>query len=424
MGKTTYKIYSLGCKVNQYDSSRLRAFLDSANFKLVEKSADLAVINTCAVTKSATTKSARMISRARKENKKAKTVLMGCWPKAYREEIVKEKLGIDLVWEVGDLKNLLIEIKKLFKKQNKTSSLKTINLGTIQSRSRYFLKIQDGCEQFCSYCIIPRTRGKLSSRLTRDIVREAGEAVKKGYEEIVLSGIHLGLFGINNKDKKKEEKGANLVSLLKKLVKVKELKKIRLSSIEITEVTDELINFIAEEKKMCKHLHIPLQAGSDKILKLMKRPYTIKYFLDRVRKIRKKMQDVALSTDMIVGFPGEEKKDFFKTLEFIKKINFSRLHVFSFSGHEKTPAFSLPKQVKREEIKRRGKELRSLGKALERQYREKFAGRELEVVVEATFEGRIKGKTEYYFDIRTDRVNIIKRGKKGSLIGKVVKVRA
>lgn len=424
MEKITYKIYSLGCKVNQYDSFKLGAILQKSGFCPVEKNASLAIVNTCAVTKSAISKSNRMLTRAKKENKKAKIILMGCWPKAYRDRIDKKKLGLDLIWEVGEEKKMLAKIKKLFKISKKICfHPETISLETSQDRARYFLKIQDGCEQFCAYCIIPHTRGRLYSRLTRDIIVEARRAVKKGYREIVLSGIHLGLFGINNRDKAKEEKRANLVSLLKGLERIRGLEKIRLSSIEITEITSELISFMARSKKMCQHLHVPLQSGSDKILKLMKRPYITKYFSDKIKKIRFAMPDIALSTDVIVGFPGETKKDFNDTTVFIKKIKFSRLHVFSFSPHEKVPASSLPFQVKGQEIKRRSRKLRNLSGILEREYEKKFLGRVLEVVVEAKNGSKLKGKSQYYFDIWFPKEKMVKKANFAKIIGKVVKIK-
>ena len=368
--KLTYKIYSLGCKVNQYDSKKLEEQLNQAHFCFEKKNANLAIVNTCSVTKSAITKDRQMLTRAKKENPEAKIVLMGCFPKIYEKDINKKELGIDIVWKVGDSEGLVKKIKKLFNVEEKNIlHSKTLNILNTD-KARYFLKVQDGCEQFCAYCIIPYTRGKLRSMSVKNIIREAKKATEVGYREIVLSGIHLGLFGINNIDKIKEE-DINLTGLLKELVKIKDLEKIRLSSIEITEVTDELIGFMKESKKMCAHLHISLQSGCDKTLKQMNRPYTIKYFKDRVAKLRKAIPAIAVSTDVIVGFPGETKKDFEITKKFIEKTEFSRLHVFSFSAHEKTPAYLMPNKVDIKEIKSRSKILRELSKTLEQQYRAK-----------------------------------------------------
>ncbi len=448
MNKPTYKIHSLGCKVNQYDSKKLEEKLIQVGFCLKDKNTDLIIVNTCSVTKTAITKSRQALNRLKRENPKAKVVLMGCFPKVYEKEIDIKKLGIDILWKVGDTEDLISEINKLkivskFKIQNSKFQVNSctkhnFNKNDLKIRSRYFLKVQDGCEQFCAYCIIPYARGKLTSRLSKDIIKEAKEKVNIGYREIVLSGIHLGLYGINNVDKNKEE-DINLVGLLKKLVKIKiklgttnadhanevlEIEKIRLSSIEITEVTDELIDFMNKNKKMCAHLHISLQSGCDKTLKDMNRPYTTKYFENRVKKLRKAISDIAISTDVIVGFPGETKKDFKETKKFIETINFSRLHVFSFSAHEKTPAFDMPNQVDRKEIKNRSEILRHLSKKLEKDYKDKFKGKELEVVVEAIMGDVIKVKSQYFFDILVKKENIISEIKKidKKLIGKVIKV--
>lgn len=392
----TYKIYTLGCKVNQYDSGKLAGGLESAGFKIAPKNADLAIINSCAVTQTAMNKSARIVKVAKKENPKAKIILVGCWTRVARPVVD----GVDLVLKSSDVNEL---IKKIAKKTPLDNGLSAVN------RSRYFMKIQDGCEQYCSYCIIPYARGKIKSRSEREVIREIKLAAAAGFEEIVLSGIHLGLYGKGTKN--------NLASLLKKLVKIKNLGRIRLSSIEITEVNDEIIKLI-KSGKVCRHLHIPLQSGCDKILKLMNRPYDTKYFSDRIKQIRKQVPDIAVSTDVIVGFPGETEKDFQITKKFIEKIKFSRLHVFPFSAHEKTPAAKFFGQVVEKERLRRAKELRQLGFKLEKEYRKKFKGKNLEVVVERIGSEKILGKTEYYFD-----VEIAKNKFSDAKVGQIIKIK-
>ena len=306
-------------------------------------------------------------------------------------------------------------------------------------RSRYFIKIQDGCEQFCSYCIIPWTRGKLRSRPMIEVINEVKQAVEAGYREVVLCGIHLGLYGqealtpspspttaLRERGAKKQK---NLVELLRKLIKIKNLGRIRLSSIEVTEVGDDLIKLIAANRKICKHLHIPLQSGCDKILKSMNRPYNAKYFKNKVRNIRQSIPDCAITADVIVGFPGETEKDFKETYNFIKEIQFSRLHVFPFSAHEKTPAANMEHKVSGHEIKKRADRLRQLGRKLENEYRKKFIGKEMEVVVESVSKDKIKGKTEYYFDVELKKSRIIAHSERMrvdsniDLIGKIVKVK-
>ncbi len=433
-----YKVYSLGCKVNQYDGEKLSGLLQSAGFILGEKDADVVVINTCAVTKSAITKSRQAINRARRENPRAKIVVAGCWPKVYKEEFSK-KIKVDLILDSANFENY--KIKELFGNSKlKIENSKSISengclnsLSTNKNRSRYFLKVQDGCEQFCSYCIIPYARGPLQSRKISEILEEAKAAVAAGWQEIVLNGIHLGLFGINNKNKEKEEKNASLLNLLKQLVKVEGLKKIRLSSIEITEVKDDLVKFMARERKMCRHLHIPLQSGSDKILRLMKRPYDKKFFAERVKKIRQAMPDIAISTDVIVGFPGEEEKESAEARKFIEKMKFSRLHVFSFSLHEKAPAFHLPDRVSPAEIKRRADELKKISEELEKKFVEKFHNKIVEAVVEKNksipFRGRVSsGKkfraiSDYGFDFFFEKKDVVSLDKRNIKAGEVLKIK-
>lgn len=404
----TYKIYTLGCKVNQYDSGKLAGELARAGLSLADKNANLAVINSCAVTKTAMIKSRRMISKAKKENPEAKVILAGCWPRASGDEV--KKVGADLILRDGNIKNL---VKQIFKQFNNFSIIKTSechNLA-ITDKGRYFIKIQDGCEQYCSYCIIPYARGKLTSRPAEEIIAEIKQAIKAGYGEIVLSGIHLGLYGNDNN---------NLTGLLKKLVSLDGLGRIRLSSIEITEVSDELINLTAEAKKICSQLHIPLQSGSDKILKLMNRPYDARYFKNKIKQIRRALPDIAITTDVIAGFPGETEKDFKATEKFSQQINFSRLHVFPFSAHEKTPAAKMPNQVAEKTKARRAKILRELGVKLAQDYKKKFEGRELEIAIEQIKQDKIIGQAEYYFEVEVGRKKIRQKDIK---IGEIIRTK-
>jgi len=475
MKQNKFKIYTLGCKVNQYDSADLNRKMIAAGFTWVEKGADIVIVNTCCVTKTAISKCKRMINKARAENPKAKVIVMGCWPKAYKSEV--KKLGVDpapghlsgasLIWGVGELDKLVKGIKILcdncriatFDLEARNRFLASKSRIVMTDGARYFIKIQDGCEQFCSYCIIPYTRGKLKSRPMQEVIDEVRQAVKAGYREVVLCGIHLGLYAREGlRESRRQRRGSafasppagragatadkegHLVDLLKELIKIKDLGRIRLSSIEVTEVSNELINLIFKSKKICKHLHIPLQSGSDKILQLMNRPYNVKYFRNKIKQIRKLVPpaspltsqggDIAITTDVIIGFPGETKKDFQETCDFIKEMQFSRLHVFPFSAHEKTAAAKMGNKVEKEEIAKRAKKLRQLGKKLESDFRKKFVGQELAVVVEGKIKDTrcptcaspmasarqvghrvftYKGKTEYYFDIEFKRSQIISK---------------
>lgn len=406
--KIKFKIYSLGCKVNQYDSAVLSNLLKLRGFLEIKKDnnskPDLIIVNSCSVTHSAINKDRRLINLLKRKYPQAKIVLVGCWPRIYNIE----GLEVDLISDHKDQIKNLRAIEKIFFEKNlsdiKKDCLKD-NLNIINDRSRYFIKIQDGCQQFCSYCVIPFARGLLKSRPMKEILEEITLATKNGFKEIVLSGIHLGLYGcdLGSKDK-------NLYNLLKKILSIKNLGRIRLSSIEITEVSDEIIDLIASNPKMCRHLHIPLQSGSDKILKLMNRPYDTKYYYNRINKLRKKITDIAISTDIIVGFPGETDFDFQDTYNFSKKIAFSKIHVFSFSAHEKTPAFHFPDKVKVVDIKKRSLNLRNLSKKMENDYRKKILKnyKSLRLLIENIVKGKIRAKSEFYFDLNITLSDFLK----------------
>ncbi len=315
------------------------------------------------------------------------------------------------------------ELRIMEKTQNKSNLKSKIQNQKFLGKSRYFLKIQDGCEQFCSYCIIPYTRGKLWSKPENEVIDEVECAINDGYQEIVLCGIHLGLYGQEVKSRKLKVK-SDLKALLKKIIKINKLFRVRLSSIEITEVSDDLIKLMAGSDKICKHLHIPLQSGSDRILKLMKRPYSTKYYENKIKKIRKLMPDIAITTDVMVGFPGETAVEFKKTYGFIKKMKFSRLHVFPFSAHEKTPAAKLPGRVGEIEKIKCAKILRKLGVGLANDYKDKFKDKILDVLVEKSNGKKFIGKSQYYFDAEFTKNKIIdKLEYNRKLIGKIIKVK-
>jgi threonylcarbamoyladenosine tRNA methylthiotransferase MtaB len=394
MAGDTFKIYTLGCKVNQYDSGGLAARFKAAGLKAVSEDADLAVVNSCAVTRMAISKSRRAIARARKENPRARVVLAGCWAKIDHEIKEGEIKADKIVFEknIDELSNMIMG-------RQAEDGVRAGECGMPGdwSRSRYFLKIQDGCEQFCTYCVIPYARGKLRNEPAEKVLFEMKQAVRSGYKEVVLCGIHLGLYqASNNKD---------LTELIKEILKIKDLGRVRLSSIELNEVSEELVSLMAKKRipdrpYICRHLHIPLQSGCDKILKSMNRPYTSGQFAEKVRMIRKLIPEAAITSDVICGFPGETEEDFQATYDFIEKLEFSRLHVFSFSAHEKTPAAKMPGQIDHKIKQERAGKLRALGKRLEKDYSEKFKGMKLDVIAEhENKKGVVAGKTEYYFDV-------------------------
>lgn len=390
-------IQSLGCKVNQYDGASLAASLELLGFKQSEIKPDLVVLNTCTVTKNAITKDRQTLNLLKRKYPQAKFVVMGCWPQTNDHSLgIFDSEGV-FWWGVGRREEFLSQVKTWFALSSQEAVVFENGLAITDDWSRYFLKVGDGCNQFCSYCLIPHARGLIKSRLPEELLAEARLALATGFQEIVLAGIHLGRYGQDFHDKR-----ISLNFLLRSLLELPSLGRIRLSSIEINEVDDELIDLIKNNSKICRHLHISLQSGCDKILKSMRRPYDTKYFQERVSAIRKVLPEIALTTDIIVGFPGETIQDFVNTKNFSAEIGFSKIHVFPFSAHEKTPAFFMPNHIEGVEIKKRARELRELSKKLEAEYRKKiltfFKGKQIFVVLEALIGDKARLKTEFYLD--------------------------
>ncbi|MBM7623147.1 tRNA (N(6)-L-threonylcarbamoyladenosine(37)-C(2))-methylthiotransferase MtaB [Sporohalobacter salinus] len=401
--------YTLGCKVNQYDTEAMITLFTAAGYELVDfaEKADIYIINTCTVTHQGARKSRQMIRRAKRRNPQAIVAVVGCYPQVSPEEIL-EIDGVDLI--VGtegrrEILDLIKQVKRADEPLNfvqdvsEVEEFEEIPIDKAEERTRASLKVQDGCDSFCAYCIIPYTRGSIRSRGIEDAVKEAKRLVSNGFKEIVLTGIHLGAYG------REREEEFNLVTLLEELIKISDLKRIRLSSIEATEVTSDLIDLIAEEEKLCRHLHLPLQNGSDKILEAMNRDYNAKQYADKVAEIRNKIPQIAITTDVMVGFPGETEEDFETTYQLIKELAFSDLHVFKYSKREGTPAAKFPNQVHSKVKKKRSAKLRDLADDLASEYRKKFLGIELDVLVEEERDGRtdlLTGLTDNYLRVMID----------------------
>lgn len=419
-----FKIYTLGCRINQYDSASLKMFLEKNNFSENASDYDLAIINSCSVTKMAIHKAQKLINFIRKTKPESKIILIGCWPRVYDNLVDKE--DVDLLWsgKSEDWANLLKKITEKFFPNDffigKTNEEFCAGFKTFNDRSRYFIKVQDGCRQFCSYCVIPFSRGDLSSKPSKNVISEIKEAVKNGYQEVILSGIHLGLYGKDFKNQKHD-----LFFLLKEILKIKELGRVRLSSIEINDLNDNIIKLIKESKgKICPHLHIPLQSGSDKILKLMNRPYDSFFFRERVKKIRKEIPLISISTDIIVGFPGESDQDFKDTCLLSKELAFAKIHVFSFSAHEKAAAYKFPNKNKGDIIKKRSEELRKLSFLLEQKHIKDISkkSKSFDLLIEKSVSGQIKGKTQFYFDYCLKLEEKNKFSKKDLKPGRIIKL--
>lgn len=370
----TVKFYTFGCKVNQYDTQLMREQLQRAGLKELDNHspADVYVVNTCTVTHRADCESLQAIRRCRRENHKARIIVTGCLT----------ELDESLIMQ-ADKKIIIVKNKD---KENLIHSLKPVSLCScvpvrhgisyFKNHTRAFLKIQDGCDNFCSYCKVPLVRGRSRSRPLSEIAEEAQRLADNGYKEIVLTGICLGAYGRELRLKK------NLVDVIRELEKIKGLLRIRLSSIEITDISDELIKKMASSKKLCRHLHIPLQSGDDEILKKMNRTYTREFFIRRIRKIKKSIPEVAITTDVMVGFPGEGNRHFQNTLSVIREILPLKAHIFPFSPRPGTAVFGMSNRPKDAALKDRLITLSRLTDEQSFRFREEFLGRSLEVLFE------------------------------------------
>ena len=375
-----FNIVTFGCKVNQYESNMMKERMLSSNFFYVENisEANIIVVNTCSVTNVADKKCLKMIRRIKREYPNSILVVAGC--SSQNKQEIYENLDIDILIGNKDKSKIDILLKKYIKTHKKY--VKFYNdrnldfedmLISDYNHIRAFIKIEDGCDNFCSYCIIPYVRGSVRSKNFETVIKEAKLLTQKGHKEIVLTGIHTGHYMDNNHD---------LTDLINELSKIEDLLRIRISSIEITELNDKFLNMLSENKKVCDHLHIPLQAGSNEILKKMNRKYDLKYYEEKIKKIRMIRPDISITTDIIVGFPYETDELFNETLEFAKKMNFSKIHVFPYSIRLGTSAANMPNQVDESIKKERVKKLMDLSETMEKEYYNKFVGKELDILVE------------------------------------------
>ncbi len=346
--------YTLGCKVNQADTASMEGIFRSAGYEVVPfgEQADVYLVNTCVVTNTGQRKSRQIINRAVRHNPLSLVVVTGCYPQTAPEE-VRAIEGVDVIIgnqeraRIVELVNAALEHKQteiLDNVQQMTVDTKfeELGVGTETDKTRAFLKIQEGCNQYCTYCIIPFARGPLRSRSLESIREEVGKLVAAGYKEVVLIGIHLGCYG---KELAKEGRHITLYDAVQAALSVEGVQRVRLGSLESVEVEPRLLELMANEPRLLRHLHLPLQSGCDKILKAMHRPYNTKRFTELVEQIRAQVPDVAITTDVIVGFPGETEADFQTTLEFAKQCDFAKMHIFPYSKRKGTPAAEMPEQV-------------------------------------------------------------------------------
>ena len=411
-----FNIYTLGCKVNTYESNVISDLLKNKGYIEVstDEEADISIINTCTVTNTADNKSFKTIRHAIKANDDAIIVVVGCMSQNKKEEVLKID-GVDIV--LGNIgKSKIVEyIDEYIKTKKQKLDIYDMMNTTFEpmilnnfNKTRAFVKIQDGCNNYCSYCIIPYVRGNVRSKNSESVIKEVQELVSNGHKEIVLTGIHTGHYGsdLNN---------YNFSNLLVDLCKINGLERLRISSIEITELTDEFLNVLKNNKIIVDHMHIPLQSGSDAVLKRMNRKYDKKYFIEKINKIREIRPDMSITTDVITGFPGETDEEFNETIETIKNIEFTKLHVFPYSRRKGTAADVMENQIDEKTKKERVKILIELSKKLELKYMEKFIDKEVIFIPEIKKEEFLIGHTGNYLNVKIKYEE--------NLIGKDVKVK-
>ena len=392
-------VLTLGCKVNMYESEFVINELKNAGYviKDFDDVCDVYIINTCTVTNSSDSKSRKMIRQAIKRNPLACVVAMGCFIAAnpdYQED------GLDIIIGNKDKSRIVELLDEYFKNQEimrlqytgRLKEFEDMYIHDFPGRTRAFVKIQDGCDNFCTYCIIPFVRGKCRSKSEDTVVEEIKDLVKNGYKEVVLTGIHTGSYGVDLE--------TNFAHLLRRLVSIDGLQRLRISSIEATELNEEVLAILKESNILVDHLHIPIQAGSNEILKAMNRKYDLEYFEDKIKEIREIRPMISISTDVIVGFPGESEELFQETIDTCKRIGFSKLHVFPFSERKGTAAARMNHKLDGSTKKERARRLIEVSEELEINYMKLFIGKEVEVLVEEVIDGYSYGHTGNFLHVK------------------------
>ena len=424
VSQKTVAFHTLGCKVNHYETEAIWQLFKEAGYDRTdfEHQSDVYVINTCTVTNTGDKKSRQVIRRAVRQNPDAVICVTGCYAQTSPAEIMAIP-GVDIVVGTQDRHKLLGLIEEFREERKPINAVRNImknrvyeelDVPTFTDRTRASLKIQEGCNNFCTFCIIPWARGLMRSRDPQEVVRSAQQLVDAGYLEIVLTGIHTGGYGEDLKD-------YNLAQLLRDLeANVKGLKRLRISSIEASQLSDEVIEVIRNSNIVVNHLHIPIQSGSDTVLKRMRRKYTMDFFSDRIKKLAEALPDLAVTSDVIVGFPGETEEEFMETYNFIRDHKFSELHVFPYSKRTGTPAARMDDQVDEEVKNERVHRLINLNDQLAKEYASRFEDEVVEVIPEERFKD---GESDnLYVGYTTNYLKVVFEGSE-EMIGKLVKVK-
>ena len=395
----TVGVLTLGCKVNTYESEYVINELKKAGYEIknFDDVCDVYIINTCTVTNNSDSKSRKMIRQAIKRNPNACVVAMGCFIAANPDIQID---GLDIIVGNKDKSKIVKLLDEYFKNKEvmrlqyigRLKEFEDMYISNFPGRTRAFVKIQDGCDNFCTYCIIPFVRGKCRSKDESEVIKEVTDLVKNGYKEVVLTGIHTGSYG--------EDLDTDFADLLEKLVKIDGLLRLRISSIETTELNEKVLNVLRNSKVLVDHLHIPIQAGSNEILKAMNRKYDLDFFFNKIKEIRDIRPNIAISTDVIVGFPSETEELFQTTIDTCRRLEFSKLHVFPYSERRGTASSRMSGKIDEHEKKERSRKLIEVSKELEINYMKKFINKEVEVLVEEFKDGYSYGHTGNYLYVK------------------------
>lgn len=403
---------TLGCKVNSYETEAMEQLFEDAHALLTsfDDTADIYIVNTCSVTNIADRKSRQMLHKAKKKNADSIVIAVGCYVQAAKEELLQDS-AVDLVIGNNRKKDIVEIVNRFYSDQDaydvkETSSIidiaedgfyEELHINSIKEKTRAYIKIQDGCNQFCSYCIIPYTRGRIRSRKQEDVVAEVKRLVEKGFKEIVLTGIHISSYGFDAKSIKEqaqllaEDNSMPLLELIQELNDIKGLERIRFGSLEPRIITENFIKTLAGMEKVCPHFHLSLQSGCDETLKRMNRKYSCEQYYSGCELIRRYFDKPAITTDVIVGFPQESEEEFDATKAFLEKVSFAQMHIFQYSKRKGTQAERMEGQVPEEMKRRRSEILLDLNRKLRKEYLESFLSKEEEILTEEviTIDGKV-----------------------------------